>query len=1578
MKRLVNLFLILFILLSNTKIIYSETTASITGEEKKALPGEQVSLFLYGNDLQDIGALDVNIYYDPEVLQLDTIEESDLLSSAQHFGDINKDNEGQIITSYIFTSALSGSGKLFELNFTVKENAKSGDSMITVSIGDVYDSALNPVEMKGTSFPITVEKNEEILNTLKLFSNSEISLNYGEEVSIPLWTDNAYGLAAADILIEYDNEKLEYVNLELGEKMSTAEGASESISERSECIIISYINLKGIYENIDPILNVKFKSKCKSSDTTSVKFTIDSVYDASLKQINGSSVSVDIRLSEKPIEEDKYILTSNKEFDEQRNLILSYDVPGVSNLAAADFIVDFDASLLECLEVRNTAGSGSITSNIKNDVGQLKFSYINNDGGISQDCKLVEIVFKTKNNACVDIPLELTIRNPYDDSFKKLDMECEGISFHMHKYSASPNYLDDVRCEVCGEVIFEKLTPNRYIVHFDPNGGEGNMEDQVFAYGESIKLNKNAYTRKGYEFEGWSYEGKIYEDEEAISLTGQIQEDQIYTFKAEWNLIEYSITYDLDGGSVTGNNPASYTVESDDIILVNPTKTGYVFTGWSGTDLDDPSMEVIIAKGSIGNRDYKANYKSCDYQITYALNDSQSSPAYHFNPSGYSFDDETIVLQDAIRTGYCFYGWFLDPLFSQQIREIKHNSMGDITLYARWFPIEYTVRFDMNGLSSSLEDLHCVYDEAFVLPDLSSDTYIEVLGWSFDKDGDPVYEKGQEVKNLTTKDGDVITLYCIWDYRYQTQLPEIDIEDEEVKPGDLIYLSSPTPGSYLFYTTDGSEPCVIYDEESGTYIPQGTTKLYEEAIRVDSSMVDEDGNLTIKVISVCDNFKPSDVLTISLTVDIEDAYGDISPEDRQDQGILSPEDIPEGIWTSKITFKGKEEAIFDPSIKAVTADGFRVYYGNKLLTLNSDYTVKYVNNTKAAQHDAAKAPSIVITGKGNYVGTLTKTFDILPLQLGDEDVIVTLNKASFIYNGKLQKPAVSSVEYKGVKLKNKTDYLADIPSSIQKGTYDITIELNGNYKGTVHASYSIIEEGVPVSSLKISNLSAKAYDQGNEIRQDITVSNGKIVLEEGIDYTVTYKDNTDAGTAYVIIKGIEEAGYYGQIIKSFKITPLAFSDKTITVSGLKDSYPYTGKAITPEVKVLISGNELVLNEDYTLTYKNNIKAGKAAVTLSGIGNYKGSFNKAFAIDKVSLTDGRNEVIVELGTECFYEKGGVKPLPKISVNGIELVNNTDYTLTYKNNAKPGLANLTIKGKGSYSDSLYKEFTIVPKSLDTKERGQKIDLYIPDKVYANKADAWRSAPVLTDSNGKKLSAGNDYSKNLSYTYVYDTLIEDGSTKEKVKVLREAGQEVNKSDILPVDAQVKVTINTDGLKLNYYTGSVSGIYRIVSADISKAKVNVPVQYYSGSPICPDKSQLTVMMGNEILSNTDYDIVGYSNNTAKGTGKLTIKGKGNYGGMKTVNFKIAQRSFGMTIRFLGNGATAGTMKDQLLYKDSALIKNTYKRIEVINGVKKTYTFKGWNTKADGTGISYTDGVFYDYSIFKAGKIIELYAMWE
>ena len=109
-------------------------------------------------------------------------------------------------------------------------------------------------------------------------------------------------------------------------------------------------------------------------------------------------------------------------------------------------------------------------------------------------------------------------------------------------------------------------------------------------------------TKYGYQtFDGW------YNGSTKYTFGSALSENITLTAKFS-NPISYNLTYNLNGGTAT--NPASYTVESDAITLTNPTKTGYKFTGWSGTGLSgEANMTVTVPKGSMGNRAYTAHYQ---------------------------------------------------------------------------------------------------------------------------------------------------------------------------------------------------------------------------------------------------------------------------------------------------------------------------------------------------------------------------------------------------------------------------------------------------------------------------------------------------------------------------------------------------------------------------------------------------------------------------------------------------------------------------------------------------------------------------------------------------------------------------------------------------------------------------------------------------------------------------------------------------------------------------------------------------------------------------------------------------------
>ncbi|MBQ9903419.1 MAG: InlB B-repeat-containing protein, partial [Synergistaceae bacterium] len=152
-------------------------------------------------------------------------------------------------------------------------------------------------------------------------------------------------------------------------------------------------------------------------------------------------------------------------------------------------------------------------------------------------------------------------------------------------------------------------TANTYTVKFNANGGTGDDAAQEYTYDTAQAMTANAFTREGYTFSGWNTEsdgtGTGYTDGQEVSNIATGGEVTLY---AQWTATEYTITYELDGGTVETANPAKYTVETATFTLTNPTKDGYVFTGWTGTGLDGAAMSVEIAKGSTGNREYTATW----------------------------------------------------------------------------------------------------------------------------------------------------------------------------------------------------------------------------------------------------------------------------------------------------------------------------------------------------------------------------------------------------------------------------------------------------------------------------------------------------------------------------------------------------------------------------------------------------------------------------------------------------------------------------------------------------------------------------------------------------------------------------------------------------------------------------------------------------------------------------------------------------------------------------------------------------------------------------------------------------------
>lgn len=329
--------------------------------------------------------------------------------------------------------------------------------------------------------------------------------------------------------------------------------------------------------------------------------------------------------------------------------------------------------------------------------------------------------------------------------------------------------------------------PITYYISYNSSEGQGEMDKQEFAYNQTSKLNKNQFTKEGYTFIGWStsIDGDVmFNDESEISnlsskdkdvitlyakweiiklnvkyydlfgallksetveygnksvapedmfidgytfegwnpSLGVIREDIIY--KAQYTINEYTIKYNFNTGNNDDAQEIKYNVESDMITLPTPTRTGYTFLGWTGSNGLKPQLEVIIHKGSIGDKTYKANWVSNSYKVSLNANGGVVNEDYIM----ISYNSLYGTIPTPTRVGYTFEGWYYnDTLITEdsiQDKEFDHE------LVANWKTIQYDITYNLaGGTASPLQTSYNIESNSFVLP-VPTRTGYTFTGWT--------------------------------------------------------------------------------------------------------------------------------------------------------------------------------------------------------------------------------------------------------------------------------------------------------------------------------------------------------------------------------------------------------------------------------------------------------------------------------------------------------------------------------------------------------------------------------------------------------------------------------------------------------------------------------------------------------------------------------------------------------------------------------------------------------------------------------------------------------------------------------
>ena len=358
---------------------------------------------------------------------------------------------------------------------------------------------------------------------------------------------------------------------------------------------------------------------------------------------------------------------------------------------------------------------------------------------------------------------------------------------------------------------------------------------------------------------------------------------------------------------------------------------------------------------------------------------------------------------------------------------------------------------------------------------------------------------------------------------------------------------------------------------------------------------------------------------------------------------------------------------------------------NKTLIKDVDYKVAYPDDVYFNFTGTAR---IEIWGIGNYKGNFTKTFNILSKDINKLSNI-SIDTDDKKYTGTFIKPSVELKDGDYTLVRNK-DYKVSYSNNNKVGKATIKVTGLGIYGGEITKTFNILENNINnISTVNIDT--SNKYFTGTTIKPKVELKDRDYILTSK-DYTVTYLNNINPGTATIRITG--KGIYSGEIVKTFKIEKHDIT-KISTISIDTSNKTYTGNEIEPKVELKDKDYMLVNNKDYMVKYSNNYCPGTATIAITGIGIYTGEIVKTFKIVQNDIT--KISTINVNTSNKQYTGSNITTSITLKDKDNTLLSGRDFDVSYSNNKHYGTATVTITGKGAYTGKIVKTFNIIPRKI-----------------------------------------------------------------------------------------------------------------------------------------------------------------------------------------------------------------------------------------------------------------------------------------
>ena len=321
------------------------------------------------------------------------------------------------------------------------------------------------------------------------------------------------------------------------------------------------------------------------------------------------------------------------------------------------------------------------------------------------------------------------------------------------EYKTAFNFSTAIKADT---TVYAKWKINTYKVTFERNGSTSTVSTQNINHGEKCS-EPTEPTKTGYSFDGWYKDAEFHEK---WNFAEDVVTENI-TLYAKWNPVDCKVTFNVDGGVIEGEIPA--TVKYNATIPTEPkiTKTGHTFGGW----FQDSSFSKPWVFGTDESATKVTNIK----EVTVYAKWTANKYTVTFDPMGgsdvapkpASYNTAVTKPTNPTRTGYTFAGWYADDSYTSEW-SFDTKVTGDVTLYAKWTAIKYDIKFDYNGGkigSATYASVKADFDSYLTAPSTDG---IAKTGYAFDKK----WYTDEECTNEWNFADDVVkgkmTLYAGW------------------------------------------------------------------------------------------------------------------------------------------------------------------------------------------------------------------------------------------------------------------------------------------------------------------------------------------------------------------------------------------------------------------------------------------------------------------------------------------------------------------------------------------------------------------------------------------------------------------------------------------------------------------------------------------------------------------------------------------------------------------------------------------------------------------------------------------------